>query len=477
METILSKTDFIQFLNCPKSLWLLKNKPKLYPVDEFTEFAKKLTAEGYEVERYVKMLIDLKDEANSYSFQTVFKTNDGLFSRADMVLNNPDGSVDLFEIKSSTSVKDTNPHNQLKDASFQTIVAKKSGATVRRIFIVHLNGDYIRDGEVKAEELLVFSEVTEKIKALLSETEEEIIDALSLLTKEQIDETSCSCLHLSRGHHCNSFDHFNPKLPKPSIYNLPRLSAAKRELFVAEGRFDLDEIKQDEVSRLQKPVLLSHQTGSPYIDLPDIENFLGILSYPLYFLDYETYASAIPIVSGAKPQSPIPFQFSLHKLDLDMTLTHSEFIAENPEMPFNLVITLKKHIGDTGSIITWNRSFENTQNKMMANLYPAHENFLKGLIDRTVDLQDVFKTGYVDIGFSGSTSIKKVLPVCVPDLSYTGMDIADGTAAMQGWMAMLELPEGQEKNDKRTALLEYCKLDTFAMVKLFEFAQKLISNT
>ncbi len=473
MKPTLSKTDFIQFLNCPKSLWLLKNKPELYPVEEFTEYAKKLTAEGDEVERHVKLLIDLQEDANSYFFQTVFDTNDGLFARADMVLKNPDGSIDLFEIKSSTSVKETNPHNQLKDAAFQSIAAQRTGAVVRKFFIVHLNGDYIRDGDVNADELLVFSDVTEKVNAVLSETEEEIVDVLSLLAKEKIDESSCSCLHLSRGHHCNSFGYFNPQLPKPSIYNLPRLSVSKRKLFVGEGRFDLGDIKLDEVSRLQKPVLLSYQSGAPYVDLPDIKNFFEELSYPLYFLDYETYASAIPIVSGAKPQSPIPFQFSLHRLDLDGELTHSEFLAENPEMPLNLVTVLEQSIGEIGSIITWNRSFENTQNKMMATLYPEYGRFLKSVIERTVDLQDVFKTGYVDIRFKGSTSIKKVLPVCVPELSYEGMDISDGTEAMQGWITMLELPRGQEKNDKHRALLEYCKLDTNGMVSLFEFAQRL----
>lgn len=160
----LSKTDFIQYLNCAKSLWLLQNRPAKYPVREFSEYAKKLASEGYLVEDYVRELVASYQAANEYSFQQVFKTEDGLYAKADMVLNNDDNSIDLFEIKSSTSVKDSNPHNQLKDAAFQTIVVTRCGHVVRNIFIVHLNGDYVRNRQVDPAELLTFADETIRVK-------------------------------------------------------------------------------------------------------------------------------------------------------------------------------------------------------------------------------------------------------------------------------------------------------------------------
>lgn len=473
----LTKTDFIQYLNCPKSVWLLLNKPSKYPHGEFSDYAKKLAAEGYLVEAYVKELIFSRPNADAYSFQEVFETDDGLYAKADMVLRNDDGTINLFEIKSSTSVKDSNPHNQLKDAAFQAITAKQSGVEVRNIFIIHLNGDYVRDGDIDPKNLLTFADETIRVKALLAETEKEISDALLLLALEEIDETSCTCLHLSKSNHCDSFDYFNPNIPNPSIYSLPRLSASKRDKFVAEGRFSLDDISMDEVTRLQNPVLKSHQSNEPYVDFADIENFMSVLSYPLYYLDYETYASAIPITDGTSPQGQLPFQFSLHVQQQNGDLEHHEFLANRPELPIAMIEKMQEVIGPNGSIIVWNRGFENSQNQKMAAAFPDKADFLLDLVDRTVDLMDVFKMGYVDIKFGGSTSIKKVLPVVVPELTYEGMDVADGTAAMDAWSKMLAEIDPENRKELRNALLEYCRLDTLAMVRIFEFVRDISHET
>ena len=142
-------------------------------------------------------------------------------------------------------------------------------------------------------------------------------------------------------------------------------------------------------------------------------------------------------------------------------------------MPISLIEHMQKHIGDVGSIVSWHASFENTQNRNMAVMYPAKHDFLHGLIDRTVDLEDLFKEGYVDINFQGSTSIKKVLPVLVPELDYAGMDVTNGTDAMEAWKRLISLPAGQAKDDLRKSMLEYCELDTLAMVRIFEVMEEV----
>lgn len=473
-DEMLSKTDFIQYLNCPKSLWLKQHKPGVYPEGEFSDFAQKLAAEGYQVEGFVRQLVKDWPDAESYSFQGVFETGEGLHARADMLRENEDGTIDVFEIKSSTSVKDGKPHNQLKDAAFQTIAATRAGRDVRNVFIVHLNKDYVRDGEIDPGELLTFADETVRVKGLLDETEREIAEALSLLTEAAIDESSCTCLNLSRLHHCDSFGYFNLGIPEYSIYSLPRLSGRKLENFVAEGRFGLDQIELDEVSRFQQPIVRAHNIENPYVDLADIANFISVLAYPLYFLDYETYLSAIPIVDGTGPQQQMPFQFSLHVLNEDGRVDHVEYLADRPELPRPLVEALESAVGASGSVITWNKTFENARNNEMGQAFPDKRDFLLGLVDRTVDLMDVFKTGYVDIRFNGSTSIKKVLPIVVPELSYEGMEIGDGTAAMNGWNKMINETDPEKQARLRQALLEYCKLDTLAMVRIFQFVEGLV---
>ena len=435
----------------------------------------KIVTEGYAIEESLKSYLSSQEDRDKYSYQTVFETSEGLLARADCTRQNDDGTINIYEVKSSTSVQRGSPQNQIKDATFQKIAAEGAGFKVARVFIVHLNSRYTRDGEVNAGELLVFSDVTTEVDDLFSETLREIEAAILLLNSATIDETSCSCLELTKSNHCDAFDYFNPSIPKPSIYNLPRISKSKLCNFVADGRFALDDIGLDEVTEKQSHVLRSAHLKEPVVDHTIISKWFSKLEYPVYFLDYETYASATPIIDGARPHAPIPFQYSLHikRSPNDNKLEHVEYLAEEATLPISLIEHMQKNIGDVGSVVSWHASYENTQNRNMAVMYPAKSDFLQGLIDRTVDLEDLFKEGYVDIKFQGSTSIKKVLPVLAPDLDYAGMEVANGTDAMEAWQRLVSLPKGSQKNELRKSMLEYCKLDTLAMVRIFEFMEKL----
>ncbi len=472
---MLTKTDFIQYLNCPKSLWLKHNRPGDYPEGSFSSFIVKLSAEGYEIESYVKQAFLRHSDAGAYNFQQDFLTSDGLYARCDIVKSNLDGTIDLFEIKSSTSVKDKRSHSHLKDAAFQLVSAQRAGESVGKVWIVHLNKDYVRNGDVDPNALLTVSDETVRVKALLHETEAEIDSALALLKRDTIDERTCSCLYLSRAHHCDSFDYFNQSIPKPSIYSLPRLFGAKLAAFVNEGRFDLATINPNEVSAQQALVIKAHNDGNPFVDKAEIQAFLAQLNYPLHFLDYETFLSAVPIIDGYGPQEQFPFQFSLHVLHEDGRLEHSEYLADRPMRPEELIKALRDAIQPIGSVLAWNKGFENAQNKNMGKQFPQAEDFLLDVVDRTVDLMDIFKTGYVDVGFDGSTSIKKVLPVLIPDLSHQNLEVKDGGAAMEAWGEMIAITDLAKKNEIRQALLDYCKLDTLAMVRIFQFIEQLKS--
>ncbi len=466
----ISKTDFIQFLNCPNSLWLLKHKPDLYPHGEFSDFSKKIAAEGYEVEEYVKNRFDVQTDADSYDYQKVFQTDRGLYAKADVVRDNGDGTINLYEVKSSTRVKTDALHNQIKDATFQKITAVEAGVSVKKVFVIHLNGNYVRSGNVDTQQLLTFTDITSQVGEIEEEVRFEIDRAIETLAPSEIDESSCTCLGLTKSNHCDTFSYFNPNIPKPSIYNLPRISKAKIQGFANDGRFELDDIGVDEVTAKQAPVLRSAQQKAPVIDTTIMADFFAKATYPIYFLDYETYASAIPVIDDARPQAPIPFQYSLHVKPMpnDTELLHFEYLAVSAQMPKEMIEHMQNHIGSEGSIVSWHASFENTQNRTMATQYPDKADFLNDLISRTLDLEDLFKAGYVDIAFEGSTSIKKVLPVLASDLNYAGMNVASGTDAMEAWKRLIALPDGKDKDQLREAMLKYCKLDTYAMVRIFE---------
>lgn len=463
----ITKTDFIQYLQCSKSLWLLKNDPDNYPHGEFSQFLQKITREGYEVEGYVRKFFENADRG--VNFQSVFETDTGLYARADAVEQTADRKTILYEIKSSTSVKTDAAHNHLKDACFQKICAERSGQKIDAVFLVHLNGDYVRDGDIDPASLLTFVDVSDAVAAIEAETAEEIDRALELLAKANIDRQRCSCLAKSRSNHCDAFSYFNPDVPSPSIYSLPRLSQQKRGELIANRIFDLLDIPADyQLTPSQSIVLEAARSGAPVIDMQAIRRFLDKWEFPLYFLDYETYASAVPLLDGTWPHGHFPVQYSLHVLHEDGTLEHFEYLEREARLPDRLLEQLSSQIGSEGSVVSWHASFEKTRNKEMGGLFPQFDDFLLDVNERTVDLEDVFKASYVDARFDGSTSIKKVLPVVCPALSYKELDVQDGASAMDAWEKMISA-DGEESDERAEALLSYCKLDTLAMVEIYRF--------
>lgn len=467
----LTKTDFIQYLNCPKSLWLLKHDPDKYPHGKFSLFMQKIVREGYQVEKFVQEYFD--EKKRSVSFQRVFETDDGLYARADAIEQTSDGQTFLYEVKSSTSVKTTPINNHLKDACFQKITAERAGQKIDKVFIVHLNGNYSRNGAIEPEKLLKFVDVTNGVADIYSETVDEIDLALALVRQRQIDRGVCPCLNKSRANHCDTFSIFNPNIPKHSIYSLPRLSAKMRADLVARQLFDLRDLPKDcELTSIQRLVAQAAKNGKPQINPTEIKSFLSKFEFPLHFFDYETYASSIPIVDGIGPHRQFPVQYSLHILEQDGSLTHLEFLERHACLPIDLIENMQNDIGSVGSIVSWHASFEKTRNTELAVDFPDKADFLLSLNKRMVDLEDVFKTSYVDVEFDGSTSIKKVLPVVCPNLDYSDLIVQDGSSAMEAWERMIH-SDSKESSKIASELLRYCKRDTFAMVEIYRFLSEL----
>lgn len=216
--------------------------------------------------------------------------------------------------------------------------------------------------------------------------------------------------------------------------------------------------------------------GEPLVDEAGIESFIADLTYPIYYFDYETFSLVIPPVDGVHSYQQVPFQYSLHRLDEDGTLQHFEYIhreATNPIEP--LTRSLMSHIGDSGSVLVWYESFEKGRNKEMGAALPHAQQFYEDLNDRIVDLMIPFSKGlYVDAQFGGSASIKKVLPVVVPELSYKELAIQEGNTAQRTWMQTVFDGENEaQKQQIFDDLIKYCTLDTFAMVEILRFLQKI----
>jgi hypothetical protein len=213
-----------------------------------------------------------------------------------------------------------------------------------------------------------------------------------------------------------------------------------------------------------------HKSGQPQINRDAIHGFLDTLTYPLYYLDFETFNPAIPPYDGTQPYHQIPYQYSLHRKQSPTSeLEHTGFLAEatiDPRLP--LIQALLRETVDPGDVIVYS-GFESGIIKNLAKQFPEFAVDLVSLDGRLRDLMQPFKDrAYFTPEMQGRYSIKYVLPALVPDLSYEGMAIADGGAAMRAYYELREETDSECIRQIREDLWEYCKLDSLAMVRILE---------
>jgi len=224
--------------------------------------------------------------------------------------------------------------------------------------------------------------------------------------------------------------------------------------------------------------IMVHKSQKPLVDVGSIRAELDALIFPLYFLDYETYPTAIPPYSGYHPYQQIVFQYSLHVLhDKDSEPVSFECLIVDGDPSERIAKSLREHIGDRGSVVSWFKTFENARNRELANFFPNYRDFFLGLITRTYDLMDIVENQYyVHPGFEGRSSIKNVLPVLAPHLSYKTLGVKNGTGAIESYRKIIkgELT-GEMAKEKERQMLEYCKMDTFAMYEIWKYLQNVIN--
>lgn len=206
------------------------------------------------------------------------------------------------------------------------------------------------------------------------------------------------------------------------------------------------------------------------IDKESIKNFLNDIEFPAYFLDYESINHIFPPFNHTFPYQQVVFQYSLHVMDEEGNLTHKEYLHDTNTNPAESIIEhLRQDIGNKGSIIVWNKTFECSRHKDYAKLYPAHASFFEDLNERTIDLADTFsKRLYLDKRLKGKYSIKKVLPLLCPELSYKELGIQEGSTASRSWREAIVDGTRPDKDQILADLREYCGLDTYAMVAIYE---------
>lgn len=476
----LSKSRYLRGLQCHKSLWLLAHHPELVSPSE--ESTKPVLKNGYEVgdlacTRYPggKMIptdislgeqIALTKEALGSAdiiYEAAF-SDDNVFIRAD-ILKKKNAGWELYEVKSAASVKD----EYYSDLAVQYYVLDNAGISINKASLVHINSSYVRSGPLDLQQLFKVVDLTEDARIRQTEVIENLARMRSILKG---DEPA-----IDIGPHCNApweCDFVNycwRHIPKDSVFDLAGRGVDKFALY-RQGLVKLEDIPLDRLNSRQRQQVEAACMKCTVTDPVLIGKFLDQLWYPLCFLDFETFMSPVPLYDGIRPYQQVPFQYSLHyKKSSESELTHREFLADpgiDPRPQF--IQSLLKAMPADACILVYNKAFETTRLKELAEHFPELRKDITSLIDHILDLMVPFKDrALYDWRQKGSYSIKKVLPAFVDGLSYDGMSIADGGAAMDAYHRMCAIQDDESAlKQLRKDLLDYCQLDTLAMVRLLD---------
>ena len=481
----LSKTLYCCGVQCPKMLWLKKygnipassdnqaifdngNKLGDLAMGLLGDFVEVPYAENKrEMVASTEAFLDAGEKViceASFIYENLFCSLDILHVRGNM-------SVDFYEVKSSSQIKDV----YMQDCAYQLLVLTKLGYDVNNVYLVNVDTSYVRQGELDIHKLFSIHDVTSVVYSMQKETAENIARLktyMSMPSEPDID------LHLGcfSPYECDYWNYCASNLPEPSVFDLCRMNKDKMLSLYYEGKVNYRDLAGEKLTDTQSLQVSSYLTGTGQINRKEISRFMDRLSYPLYFLDFESFQPAVPPYDGTWPYMQIPFQYSLHWIDSpsDSSPKHTGLIAEAGKDPRRAVAeSLCINIPDNVCVTAYYMSYEKGRLKELAQLFPDLCTHLMSIHDNIVDLEIPFsRRWYYLPAMNGSASIKKVLPALYPDdpeLNYDNLpgDVRHGDQASAVYSAMAGMSRDEYERCYED-LWNYCKLDTYAMYKVWQ---------
>jgi hypothetical protein len=496
----LSRSDVLAWRQCPKRLWLELHRPELRDwggVDrtgrpwraalenaslgrEVFEVARRLydpdgrgaviDGAGAGVEEAVRRSAEALASGEGPVFGAGV-TADGVVVFIDAML--PTGAPGsrgwrMIEVKATAGVKAW--HHD--DLAIRAWVARKAGWPIGSVAVAHLDTPFVYEGDGNYQGLFREVDLTGETESREVEVEEWVAGARSVAERSEapdvvpgpqcLDPFACPfTAHCARGHP-------GPDYP---LSSLPDFSGHRKETVEAFGIQDLREVPDEFLTPLQRRVRDVTITGEPWFDREGAAAVLASYGFPAWFLDFETVMQPVPVWKGTSPFEPIPFQFSLHRVEADGTVSHEAFLdlsGADPSRP--LAEALVERTGTTGPVFVYNAKFERRIVQQLAGQFPDLAAALKALADRIVDLLPVARDHFYDPSQHGTWSLKVVLPAVCPELSYDSLNgVADGAMALDAYReAVAPGTAPERKAELERQLLAYCELDTLAMVRLWE---------
>ena len=484
----INKNTFRDLLKCKKLLYLKQNHiqtedknqgfdnqensqtVRQYASSIFHDFidAKSGTKSVKDCFNYTKKLINSCDSVIIKNPAFIF---DNLSSSCAYLVKE-DESIDLYEIKCSTKCK----QSVVLDFCFLKYITQNLGINIHSFNVVNVNSGFIKRGEIKSQELLRINDITERVETTFEEFDFSILNT----ELQEADKNICVHSKCNSPYPCEYFEYCTKGLEKPNVFDLYNVDFNEKIEYFNQGKIhfqDLKNLNKNKIQSLQVDCFLEDKI---HIEKDNLKLFVSNLKYPLYFLDFETTQNIIPCFENTKPYEQIPFMFSLHyKKKKNSKLKHKVFIGNGKDQRFLLALKLAFWIRKKGTIIVFGDSLEKSVLSDLAKRYNLLSKKLNKLHDNIVDLSIPFHKGfYYSKEMTNSLSLKSVLPSLYPNdesLDYSKLDeIHNGNDAMAIYPKIREMTKKDKKKTIRE-LVDYCSLDTFAMVKILEKFEEICS--
>jgi hypothetical protein len=487
----LSKSGYLSGLQCPKLLWFQRNRADLFPAPDDATCA--AFDEGREVGELARRLFPggifatarpanaeicgARTNGAPRTRQTLFEpacTFQNAYARADILIPVEGEQWDLTEVKATTNVEDAH----IQDLAFQAHVFAASGVKLRRSLLMHLNGDYVKRGSIDPNNLFVAEDVTDAVVEECRDVPERV-DELQSVIRSQGPPAVDIGRHCDHPHECPLKSLCWAFLPE---HNVTELYRGKRKAFalLADGISRIVDIPSPvSLSPLQTVQRRAINEGCCQVHQAALVRFLAKLKYPVHFLDFETYQTAIPRHDGTRPYQQIPFQFSLHlQRAPGAPVEHRAWLADGAEDPRREFLrNLHAAVETEGSLVVYNAAFEKRVLREGAEAFPENAGWIKDATGRIVDLLEPFRSfHFYAPDQHGSVSLKAVLPA-LTGRGYAGLQIQNGTIASLAFMriAFTNVAD-QERRRIRRHLEDYCGLDTSGMVEIVEALRRLVAG-
>ncbi len=482
--TILTKSKFLNGLQCPKLLWTRCHAPATIPLPsdrlqhifetghQVGELATQRFPGGVRVaeDDFLKNIDDTRALLAAKDPRPVYEAGiqaGRLYARADILSPSPStpGAWDIIEVKCSTGPKDV----YTQDIAFQRYCFEQAGIRIGRCYLMHINNEYVRNGDIDVEGLFTIVDETQRVNSYMVGLPELVKGLLKIIDMPE-------CPRVSIGPCCGKPYTCPMKalcwafLPPNNVTEL-RGRKEKAFKYLQSGVEKIEDIPDPE--KLADAHAIQYQcavSGKPWIDQAKIAAFIAGLKYPLYFMDFETIFEALPRFEGTRPYQQVPFQFSVHiQKTPGGALEHVAFLHKSSNDPRPAFVkALKACLGSHGMILAYHMSFEKARIQELGEAFPEYAPWSADINSRTEDLIVPFRNFfYYHPAQHGSASLKKVYPALVGK-GYEGMAIADGGQA-SGEYTRVTYGEGVDPADRDQVYADleaYCGLDTMAMVDI-----------